>query len=147
MKLKIIPARETYKSSREYEVDNWPLIINNKLFNFIEKGKIVDEEKRNMEKIKIVRSMYLFLKRNQYEIFTFKYIKYWKSAVNKKCEMEQNLLDKIETKEKFSNQYNKYMILTLKTLRSYDSNYANKILMTLFRTFPHDVAREIKAFI
>ena len=78
---------------------------------------------------------------------TFKYIKYWKSVVNKKCEMEQNLLDKLETKEKFSNQYNKYMILTLKTLRSYDSTYANKIVMTLFRTFPHDVAREIKAFI
>ena len=129
MKLKIIPARETYKSSREYEVDNWILIINNKLFHFKKKGKIVDEEKRNMEKIKIVRSMYLFLNRN------------------KKHEMEQELLDRLETKEQFSSQYNEYMILTLKTLNNYDSTYADTIAMTLFRTFPHDISREILAFI
>jgi hypothetical protein len=147
MKLKIIPARETYKSSREYEVDNWILIINNKLFHFKKKGKIVDEEKRNMEKIKIVRSMYLFLNRNKYHIFSFKDMRYWKSAINKKREMEQELLDRLETKEQFSSQYNEYMILTLKTLNNYDSTYADTIAMTLFRTFPHDISREILAFI
>lgn len=147
MKLKIIPARETYKSSREYEVDNWILIINNKLFHFKKKGKIVDEEKRNMEKIKIVRSMYLFLNRNKYHIFSFKDMRYWKSAINKKREMEQELLDRLETKEQFSSQYNEYMILTLKTLNNYDSTYADTIAMTLFRTFPHDISREILVFI
>lgn len=147
MKLKIIPARETYKSSREYEVDNWILIINNKLFHFKKKGKIVDEEKRNMEKIKIVRSMYLFLNRNKYHIFSFKDMRYWKSVINKKREMEQELLDRLETKEQFSSQYNEYMILTLKTLHNYDSTYSDTIAMTLFRTFPHDISREILAFI
>lgn len=147
MKLKIIPARETYKSSREYEVDNWILIINNKLFHFKEKGKIVDEEKRNMEKIKIVRGMYLFLNRNKYHVFSFKDMRYWKSVINKKREMEQELLDRLETKEQFSSQYNEYVILTLKTLNKYDSTYADKIAMTLFRTFPHDISREILAFI
>lgn len=147
MKLKITPARETYKSSREYEVDNWPLIINNRLFRFQKANKIVYEKKKIMEKVKIIRTMYLFLKRNQYKIFTFQHIKYWRTVAKKKCEMEQNLLDKLETKEEFSSQYNKYIILTLKTLRSYDSNYANKIVLSLFRQFPHDVAREIKAFI
>lgn len=147
MKLKIIPARETYKSSREYEVDNWILIINNKLFHFKKKGKIVDEEKRNMEKIKIVRSMYLFLNRNKYHIFSFKDMRYWKSAINKKREMEQELRDRLETKEQFSSQYNEYMILTLKTLNNYDSTYSDTIAMTLFRTFPHDISREILAFI
>ena len=147
MKLKIIPARETYKSSREYEVDNWILIINNKLFHFKEKGKIVDEEKRNMEKIKIVRSMYLFLNRNKYHIFSFKDMRYWKSVINKKREMEQELLDRLETKEQYSSQYNEYIILTLKTLHNYDSTYSDTIAMTLFRTFPHDISREILAFI
>lgn len=147
MKLKIIPARETYKSSREYEVDNWILIINNKLFHFKEKGKIVDEEKRNMEKIKIVRGMYLFLNRNKYHVFSFKDMRYWKSVINKKREMEQELLDRLETKEQFSSQYNEYMILTLKTLNKYDSTYSDTIAMTLFRTFPHDISREILAFI
>ena len=147
MKLKIIPARETYKSSREYEVDNWILIINNKLFHFKKKGKIVDEEKRNMEKIKIVRSMYLFLNRNKYHVFSFKDMRYWKSVINKKREMEQELLDRLETKEKISTQYNEYMILTLKTLNNYDSTYSDTIAMTLFRTFPHDISREILAFI
>ena len=147
MKLKVIPPRETYKSTREYEVDNWPLIINNKLFHFKEKGKIEDQEKRNMEKIKIVRSMYLFLNRNKYHIFTFKDIRYWNTAVKKKREMEQELLDRLKTKEKYSTQYNKYMILTLKTLNNYYSNYSDKIAMTLFRTFPHDISREILAFI
>ena len=61
--------------------------------------------------------------------------------------MKQDLLDKLETEEEFSSKYNKYMILTLKTLHNYDSNYANKITMSLFRKFPHDVAREIMAFI
>jgi len=147
MKLIAVPSRKSYDSFSKYEIDNWHSLINNRLFRFQKVNKIVYEKKKIMEKVKIIRTMYLFLKRNQYKIFTFKHIKYWRTVAKKKCEMEQNLLDKLETKEEFSSQYNKYIILTLKTLRSYDSNYANKILMSLFRKFPHDVAREIKAFI
>ena len=91
--------------------------------------------------------MYLFLNRNKYHVFSFKDMRYWKSVINKKREMEQELLDRLETKEKISTQYNEYMILTLKTLNNYDSTYSDTIAMTLFRTFPHDISREILAFI
>ena len=91
--------------------------------------------------------MYLFLNRNKYHIFSFKDMRYWKSVINKKREMEQELLDRLETKEQYSSQYNEYIILTLKTLHNYDSTYSDTIAMTLFRIFPHDISREILAFI
>ena len=74
-------------------------------------------------------------------------MRYWKSVANKKREFEQHLVDELGTKEEFTIIYIKYMVLALKTLRNYDSTYADTIAMTLFRKFPHDIAREIMAFI
>lgn len=147
MKLRSLPARETYDSFREYEVDNWQSIVNNKLFYFKEIGKIVSQKKNYIKRLKSVRSLYLFLIRNKYQVFSFRDMRYWKSVANKKREFEQHLVDELGTKEEFTIIYIKYMVLALKTLRNYDSTYADTIAMTLFRKFPHDIAREIMAFI
>ena len=105
--------------------------------------------KINLNKVKLVRSYFLFINKTKPNIYTFapNVHKYWNVVLNKKIYLIDCIRTSLDTDNRLNVKEKKYLQLTIKTLEKYDDKYCEKIILPLSRYFCNDLIRNICEFI
>jgi len=96
--------------------------------------------------IQSIRSLYLYVKKTKYNVFSYNTLLLWKSLSEKKYYFIENII-KFSKDEKFNNEQKKYILLALNTLQKYDDKYGLFIACVMNRLFCYDISQQILNFI
>ena len=115
-------------------------LLANPIYN---KEEIVKTE---LNLIQSIRSLYLYIKKTKYNVFSYNILLLWKSLSQKKYYFIENIIN-FSKDEKFNNEQKKYILLALNTLQKYDDKYGLFIACVMNRLFCYDISQQILNFI
>ena len=105
--------------------------------------------KINLNKVKLIRSYFLYINRTKSRVFSFTSdeFKYWKSLFHKRIYLIDCIRTALDTDKRINEKEEKYLQLAIRTLEKYDNHYGEKIILPLNRYFCYDIIRSICEFI
>ena len=105
--------------------------------------------KINLNKVKLIRSYFLYINRTKSSVFSFTSdeFKYWKSLFYKRIYLIECIRTALNTDKRINENEKKYLQMAIRTLEKYDDHYGEKIILPLNRYFCNDIIRSICEFI
>jgi hypothetical protein len=101
-----------------------------------------------LKNMKIIRSIYLYLNKNKYDIFSFSMLKFWKKVITQQQDLLGQIKETLEEKKyKFNDEQKRYICIARTTLQKYNENYGLQIGLSLHRAFGKDLALYIYDYI
>lgn len=101
-----------------------------------------------LKNMKIIRSIYLYLNKNKYDIFSFSMLKFWKKVITQQQDLLGQIKETLEDKKyKFNDDQKRYISIARTTLQKYNENYGLQIGLSLHRAFGKDLALYIYDYI
>ena len=101
-----------------------------------------------LKNMKIIRSIYLYLNKNKYDIFSFSMLKFWKKVITQQQDLLGQIKETLEEKKyKFNDEQKRYISIARTTLQKYNENYGLQIGLSLHRAFGKDLALYIYDYI